>query len=184
MPIKLTEPKRTLRIEAMANYVGIWQLKRRSLLQRVGPQLRRRTQLQWRIELLLSQLHDLQTSRQVGQLDHGRVVEEEEVLRRSLRVRTGESLAFDAEDAHPESTWPGLVVCLEEDGLACVARSDVVRLSWGLEEALLEVFWQIGQDGEFALHNALCFDMCGAEAVAVLVEVVLLHLVHCCAYLL
>ena len=183
MPIILTEPERTLRIEAMANHVRIRRLKRRSLLQRVGPQLRRRAQLQWRIEVLLSELHDLQTSGQVSQLDHGRVVEEE-VLRRSLRVRTGESLAFDAEDAHPESPRPRFVVCLEEDGLVCVARCHVVRLSWGLEEALLEVFGQIGQDGEFALHNALRFDMCGAEAVAVLVEVVLLHLVHCYAYLL
>lgn len=43
--------------------------------------------------------------------------------------------------------------------------------------------WQIGEHGEFAFDDALGLDVCCAETVAVLVEVVLLHLVHCRANL-
>jgi hypothetical protein len=40
------------------------------------------------------------------------------------------------------------------------------------------VLWQIGQDCQLALHDALSLDMCSAEAVAVVGEVLLLHAIH------
>lgn len=181
MAIILPKPKRTLRIKTMTYHIGIRQLERRSLLNCISPQLRRRTQLHRRIEVLLPQLHNLQTGRQIRQLDHRRIIEEE-ILRRSLWVRTGESLAFDAKNTQTQSARPGLLISLQKHRLIRIPGGYVVCLSWGLEEALLKVRWQVRQHGQCALHDALGFDVRCAEAVAVLVEVVLLHFVHCCAY--
>ena len=93
------------------------------------------------VEVLLSERHDVQGGVDVGQLEHGRVVEEEILRFVAVAIHPGLRCGR-VEDLQTHTSGSGGGVGLEEDGLVGIAGDDRVSARVG-EETLLQVWRQV-----------------------------------------
>ena len=168
MAVILPKPEGGLREQAHGDDVGIGQHSGGGLLDRIGAGSGGGEECSARrIEMAFSQGHDVQRGIDVGEFEHGRVVEEE-ILRVRGFVAVHPALCWGGvEDLEAQAARAGGGVGLEEDGLVGIAGDDRVCARVG-EETLLQVGGQVGGDGQVAFDDGLGFDVGGAETVTML----------------